>query len=121
MDIATQFNTYNYRTFPHAVLTTTADVFVPEQDLVYLVRSVKVSNYSAGPESVTLKFYSGELNQEFFLYQGGTISAGEGASLLPDAIVIRGDHGDRLRAYAGTAGSIHLLANAMILGRQSGL
>lgn len=122
MDIATQFNIYNYRSYPLAVLDTTADLFLPDDNLVYLVRSIRVTNYSEAAETVTAAFYSGELDQEFFICSGESVDSSEGKELLAASpIVIRGDHGDRLRMIAGSAGSIHAVATAMILGRQTGL
>ena len=121
-DIATQFNAYNFRTYPHRVQTVSTDIFTPNIDLVYLVRAIRVTNFSANADEITLIFYDGQTDTEFFAYEGKNILAHEERDLLLESpIVLRGDQGDRLRAFSAGADKLDLLATAMILGRQSGL
>lgn len=121
-DTLATFNAYNYRTFALAPTTVKSEVFTPDSDKVYLVKSVVVSNYSGGAETVTLHFYSGSDTTEYNIANAVSLASGESLSVLPTGgVVIRGDLGDELRITASTDTTLHAAAVTMIMGRESGI
>lgn len=120
-DILATFNAYNYRTFAMAATTTKSEIFTPDSDKVYLVKSLVVSNYSAGTETATVYFYSGSDTTEYIIANDVSLSSGESLAVLPTGgVVIRGDLGDELRITASTDATLHAAAVTMIMGRDSG-
>ena len=117
----TQFNAYNFYTAPYAVTDTLASAFTPDAGDIYLIKGIRLTNYSVSTVTVDIKFYSGADTTDYWVLKGLSLTAGASSDVLTSVpIIVSGVDGDRLKMNASANTSVHAAITAMEMGKTTG-
>lgn len=121
MSLLTQYNTYTFETFGHRGTTSETAVFSPDDNVRYIVKSIRATHLTGGNVILTTTFYSGA-DDASYVISTAELGNSESLEIIPSSpIVISGDLGDELRAETDTADGVDVVVTVMALGRQTGL
>jgi hypothetical protein len=117
----TQFNAYNFHTTPYDLTTALTASFTPDADDIYLIKGVRLTNYSTGTVTVDIKFYSGADTTDYWVLKALSMTAGASSDVFTDnPMIISGISGDRLKMNASSNTAVHATITAMELGKHTG-
>ena len=115
------FNSHAFATVGYAVTGSLASSFTLDEDEIYLVKSIRLTNYSAAGTTVDIKFYDGGTSTEFWVSK--SIPVNTGCSIVPfsdSPLVLSGFDGDELRMLAADASAVEAVITYMEMGREAG-
>ena len=116
------FNSHAFETVGYAVTASSAKAFTLETDALYLIKSIRLTNYSAAGTTVNIKFYDGGTTTEFWVSKGVPVNVGCSVTPISNTpLVLSGFDGDELRLEAADASAVEAVITYMELGRESGL
>lgn len=118
----TQFNAHNFSSKVYAVTDTSAAMFTPDTNEIYIVKGLRFTNYDSSSRTVNVKFYSGADTTDYWVLKDHTLAAGTSYDVIVNTpLTISGVAGDRLKVHASASSAVHAVATMMELGRQTGL
>lgn len=118
----TQFNAHNFSSKAYVATNTAAAMFTPDTNEIYIVKGLRLTNYSVGSVTANVKFYSGADTTDYWVLKDHTLAAGASYDVIVNTpLTISGVDGDRLKVHASTGSAVHAVATMMELGRQTGL
>jgi len=121
MGSVTQVNAYSFDTKLYDITTSLASMFTPVSGDRYIIKGLRLTNYSGGAVTVSVKLYSGADTTDYWVLKDHSVSAGASYEVLSDTpLVICECRGDLLKLQASANTSVHAVATFMELGRQTG-